>query len=202
MKTDDRDERLASILDEAVRDIDAFAREAPVAKGYGIGRAGRVVAAVAAAAMFVGAVVFAASQFERDAKRSTTAESRKVFASPDFPWTLPIPAGWAIGAARSVGGPQEILNDLRTTFVSTAVAVTFSGPLMVESSLPSGIRRQRCDRRRRPVRRQRTRADDSGVQCGAHGPRESGLDVARREDMRRDRMRTGVRVAWSRREPR
>ena len=60
MKTDDRDERLASILDDAVRDIDAFSREAPVGQSsVRVGRAGRVIAAVAAAAVFVGGVVFA-----------------------------------------------------------------------------------------------------------------------------------------------
>jgi hypothetical protein len=138
MKTDDRDERLASILDDAVRDI-GVSREAPVAKSHVLGRAGRAVAAVAAVAIFVGAVVFAASQFERDAGRSPTSGSRRMFASPDFPWTFPIPDGWAVGAARSIGGPRSMVTDLRTSFVSTSTVARSAGLLRVESSLPSGI---------------------------------------------------------------
>ncbi len=66
MKTNDRDEHLGSILDEAVRGIEAFSREAPGAQHRVVGRAGLLIAAGAAAAVFVGAAVFASAQFGRD----------------------------------------------------------------------------------------------------------------------------------------
>ncbi|MGZ8574581.1 MAG: hypothetical protein ACXWZC_11690, partial [Actinomycetota bacterium] len=60
-------------------------------------------------------------------------------ASPDFAWTMPIPEGWQAGGAHSIGGPQEMLPDLRTSFVTTSQTAPFRGSLMVGSPLPSGI---------------------------------------------------------------
>ena len=139
MKTDDRDERIASILDEAVYDITVGTPGAPASTISGIGRSVRSLAAVAAAAVFVAGVVFASGQFGRDSQEAANTGQVGVFASPDFRWKVPIPAGWRAGAARWVGGPQEILNDLRTSFVSTSSTASVFGTLMVESQLPRGI---------------------------------------------------------------
>lgn len=95
MKTDDRDERLASILDDAVRDIGAFSGRAPVAQSHAIGRTGRVVAAVAAAAMFVGAVVFASAQFGRDSRPGAGSDGTVVEGTlATDGWQLERPADW------------------------------------------------------------------------------------------------------------
>ena len=61
------------------------------------------------------------------------------FVSPDFAWTMPIPDGWRAGGAHSIGGPQEMLPDLRTSFVTTSLTATFTGAVMVGSPLPAGI---------------------------------------------------------------
>jgi hypothetical protein len=95
MKTDDRDERLGTILNDAVRDIDVSSREAPVAQIRVVGRAGRVVAAVAAAAVFLGAGAFAAAQFGRDTPPGTDGSDSVIegsLATDD--WQLERPSDW------------------------------------------------------------------------------------------------------------
>ena len=95
MKTDDRDERLGSILDRAVRDIDVSSREAPVAQVRAVGRAGRVIAAVAAAAVFVGAVVFASAQFGRDTPPGADSSDTVVEGTLETDkWQLERPSDW------------------------------------------------------------------------------------------------------------
>lgn len=95
MKTDDRDERLASILEEAVRDMGIDAREAPAGGIRGIGRAVRVIAAAAAAAVFVAGVVLASGQFGRDSRPGDDATDTIVEGSLETDkWQLERPSDW------------------------------------------------------------------------------------------------------------
>lgn len=95
MKTDDRDERLASILDEAVHDIAVGPPGAPVSTVSGIGRAVRVIAAVAAAAVFVAGAVFASGQFGRDRRPGDDVPSTVVEGSFETDkWQLERPSDW------------------------------------------------------------------------------------------------------------
>ena len=95
MKTDDRDERLGSILEDAVRDIGVSTRHAPVAQVRVVGRAGRVIAAVAAAAVFVGAVVFASAQFGRDTPPGADSPDTVIEGSlATDKWQLERPSDW------------------------------------------------------------------------------------------------------------
>jgi len=94
MKTDDRDEHLGSILDTSVRDIDVSSRAAPAARAH-VGRAGRVIAAVAAAAVFVGAVVLASAQFGRDSDPGADGSDTVVEGSLEADkWQLERPSDW------------------------------------------------------------------------------------------------------------
>ena len=94
MTTDDRDERLASILEEAVRDMGIDAREA-LGGIRGIGRAVRVIAAAAAAAVFVAGVVFASGQFGRDSRPGDDATDTIVEGSLETDkWQFERPSDW------------------------------------------------------------------------------------------------------------
>ena len=139
MNVDERDTRLGDALDRAVRGIEAAGQPSAVER-RGSGRRGWVlVASVTAVGVFLGAVGFAATQVGRDAENVVSLGAATIFVSPDFAWTMPIPEGWRAGGAHSVGGPQEMLPDLRTSFVTTSQTATFSDPVMVGSPLPAGI---------------------------------------------------------------
>ena len=92
MKTDDRDERLGSILDEAVRDIGDHQPKPPVPTIRDIGRPVRVIAAVAAAAVFVAGVVYASGQFGREVPPPAPADPRPIVG-------VDVPPGWVTEVA-------------------------------------------------------------------------------------------------------
>ncbi|MGZ5290376.1 MAG: hypothetical protein ACXWE5_12925, partial [Actinomycetota bacterium] len=101
-------------------------------------RAGVLVASVTAVGVFLGAVGFAATQVGREVDGLTGLEDAGTFASPDFPWTMPVPEGWHAGGWRSVGGPRDMIQDLRTSFVTNSAA-TIRGSLTVGTELPPGV---------------------------------------------------------------
>jgi hypothetical protein len=139
MNVDERDTKLGDVLDRAVRGIEAAGEPGAVERRGSRRRAGVLVASVTAVGVFLGAVAFAATQVGRDARDPADLGAAGTFASPDFRWTMPIPAGWRSGAARAVGGPAEMLPDLRTSFVTTSLTASFTGPVTVGSPLPPGI---------------------------------------------------------------
>jgi len=95
MKTDDRDERLASILDGAVDEIGLGAREAPVTVSRGIGRATRAIAAVATAAVFVAGAVFASGRFGLEDRPREDGSGTVVEGSlGSDKWQLERPSEW------------------------------------------------------------------------------------------------------------
>ena len=138
MNVEERDTRLGDVLDRAVQGIDVEGVPATVLRRGSRRRAGVLVASVTAVAVFLAGVGLAATQVGRDAEDPADLGTAGTFASPDFRWTMPIPAGWRSGGAHSVGGPQAMLPDLRTSFVTTSLPASFTGSVMVGSLLPSG----------------------------------------------------------------
>jgi hypothetical protein len=129
MKTDDRDERLGVILDRAVRDIDVSSREAPVAQVRAVGRAGRVTAAAAAAAVFVGAAVLASAQFGRDTPPGTDGSDSVIEGSlATDKWQLERPSDWFTSPFEGCG------TQLARGLIVSNVAFEFLNP---EGRIPS-----------------------------------------------------------------
>ena len=140
MKTDDRDERLASILDDAVRTIGDRQPQPPAATIRAIGRAGRVTAAVAAAAVFVAGVVFASGQFGRDTPPTVNADPKPIV-------SVDVPPAWVQEAA----GPGQL-----------AAQVTYPERWILEPARSLGV-----DTPTQPVFRLGTTRDMlRGVHCG------------------------------------
>jgi len=136
MNVDERDAMLGDLLDRAVSDIEVEEIPTEIVHRGSRRRVGRVVAATGVAAVFVLVVALAASQFGRDARpEPATPEGWTTLSAADVPWTMPVPPGWRAGASRSVGGPQNMIQDLRFTFVTNAAtglpraAPSFGRPL-------------------------------------------------------------------------
>ena len=136
MNVDERDTMLGDLLDRAVSDIEAEEVPTEIVHRGSRRRAGRVVAATAVAAVFVLAIAYAATQFGRDARpEPATPQGWTTMSAADIPWTMPVPPGWRNGASRFVGGPQNMIQDLRFSFVTNAAtglpraAPSFGHPL-------------------------------------------------------------------------
>jgi hypothetical protein len=120
MKTDERDERLAELLGRVVDGVapDTSAGLERVVRRGTRRRVMRTGAAVAAVAVFVGAVALGAGRLGSEANRRVPVdETPSVFAAADFPWTVDVPPGWTVSAVRRVGGDLAIVPDIRSTYV-------------------------------------------------------------------------------------
>ena len=141
MNTDDRDERLASILDDAVRDIDVFTRQAPVARRHVIGRASRAVAALAAAAVFVGAVVFASAQFGSDTRPGAGSDGTVVEGTLAADgWQLERPADWFTAPFEGCGTKLTrglIVSNVEFEFLNPQGEIPSCNERMVFAGFPS-----------------------------------------------------------------
>jgi len=137
MNVDERDTRLGDLLDRAVRGLEIDGEPKAVERRGSRRRAGVLVASVTIVGVFLSAVGYAATQVGRDAEPADL-DNLGTFASPDFPWTMPEPDGWHAGGSRSVGGPRDRLQDLRSSFVTNA-AGAIHGPLLVGTELPPGV---------------------------------------------------------------
>ena len=141
MKTDDRDERLGSILDDAVRDIDAFSREASIAQGRVVGRGGRVVAAIAAAAVFVGVVAFASAQFGRDSRPGADGSDTVIEGSLEADkWQLERPSDWFTAPFEGCGTALArglIVSSVEFEFRNPEGQIPSCNERMVFASFPS-----------------------------------------------------------------
>lgn len=141
MKTDDRDERLASILDEAVHDVGGDAREAPAAEIRGIGRAARALSA-AAAAVFVAGVVFASGQFGRDSRPGddgTGTVTEGLFETDR--WQLERPSDWITAPFDGCGTELPrglIVSNVEFEFLNPEGQVPSCNERMVFAGFPSG----------------------------------------------------------------
>ena len=122
MNLEERDTRLGDLLDRAVRGIEVEGAAAGVERRGSRRRAGVLVASVTAVAVFLAAVGFAASQVGRDVADLANPGEAGSFASPDLPWTMPVPEGWHAGGSRRVGGPRDMLQDIRASFVTNSAA--------------------------------------------------------------------------------
>jgi len=138
MNVDERDTRLGELLDRAVRGIEVAREPAPVVRRGSRRRVGVLVASVTAVAVFLAGVGFAATQVGRDVGDLSGLGDNGTFASPVFPWTMPVPGGWHAGGSRFVGGPRDMLQDLRTSFVTNSGA-TLHGSVVVGSELQPGV---------------------------------------------------------------
>lgn len=139
MKVDERDLRLGELLDWAVRGIEAEGSPATVGRRGSRRRAVTVFASLTSVAVFLAGVGFAATQVGRDAENVAITGRSGVFASPDFPWTIPVPEGWKSGGARFVGGPRHMLQDFRASFVTNSPVVFDGVPRPHSSPLPAGV---------------------------------------------------------------
>lgn len=140
MKTDDRDERLGAALDEAVTDLRPHAPDpGPLMRQGTRRRVAVVAAALLTAAVFIGAIGLAATQVGKEADGGIAgARVSGTFASPDYRWTMPVPEGWRAFATRSVGGPREIVQGLRTSLVTDSSA-DLRGIQWFASELPPDV---------------------------------------------------------------
>lgn len=137
---DDRDDRLGTALDAAVSGLGSHPPDVDRLMRRGTWRRVAVVAAsLVTVAVFVGAVGFAATRIGSDAGYAVGGtEAPSTFASPDYAWTMPVPDGWHAFATRTLGGPQDMIQDLRTSLVTDSAA-DLRGVLSVASELPPGV---------------------------------------------------------------
>jgi hypothetical protein len=141
MKTDERDERLGSIMDDAVRDIDVSSREAPAAQIHVVGHAGRVIVAVAAAAVFVGAVVFASVQFGRDTQPGTDSSGTVIEGTLETDeWQLERPSDWFTSPFEGCGTQLArglIVSNVEFEFLNPEGEIPSCNERMVFAGFPS-----------------------------------------------------------------
>ncbi|HET9311489.1 MAG TPA: hypothetical protein VFP41_09760 [Actinomycetota bacterium] len=139
MKTDERDERLGTVLDGAVTHLRPDPPEpGGVMRRGSVRRMGIVASSIATAAVFVGVVGSAAIQVGKETGNGPATGHSDVFASPDFRWTVPVPDGWWAVAMRTVRGPVAMIRDLRSTLVTDSAA-DLRGVQSVASPLPPDV---------------------------------------------------------------
>lgn len=140
MTTDDRDERLGVVLDGAVGDLRPPPPDAERVMRRGSSRRVAInTASLVTVAAFIGAIGFAATQVGTDAGDGVVGTAPPAtFASPDYRWTMPVPEGWHAFATRSVGGPRDMVQELRTSFVTDSAA-DLRGVLWMSSDLPPDV---------------------------------------------------------------
>lgn len=118
-ETDIRDERLAGILDRAVRHVHpSFAPGRAVRRG-GARRAARLAASLVTVAVFVAGAIWAAA-VRPGSGTSADGSAIVTFAAADLPWTFEYPSTWAVRTEERVG-PQLIANVLRTTVANAPI---------------------------------------------------------------------------------
>lgn len=141
MKTDDRDERLASILDDAVHDIEVSTLQPLVSMVRGIGGPFRSVAAVAAAAVFVAGVVFASGQFGRDVRSQAGRGGTIVEGSLEADgWRLQRPVSWFTAPFEGCGTVLSrgvVVSNAEFEFLNPQGQVPSCGERMVFAGFPS-----------------------------------------------------------------
>jgi hypothetical protein len=141
MKADDRDEHLGSILDDAVRGIDATSREAPAARRGVVGRAGLAIAAGAAAAVFVAAVVFASAQFGRDRPPGADGSDTVVEGTLETDrWQLERPSDWFTAPFEGCGTALDrglIVSNVDFEFLDPQGEIPSCNERMVFAGFPS-----------------------------------------------------------------
>ena len=140
MKTDDRDERLGAALDDAVTDLRPRSPDSGLLMRQGTSRRLAVLAAALfTVAVFIGAIGLAATQFGKEADGSIAgSRASRTFSSPDYRWSMPVPDGWRAFATRSVGGPREMVQGLRTSLVTDSSA-DLRGVRWFASELPPDV---------------------------------------------------------------
>jgi hypothetical protein len=116
MRTDQRDERLAELLDRAVRDLQPTPAPDRALRRGALRRGLRVTAALATVAVFVGGAVFAAA-IVRD--RPQVGSTTVTFAA-EAPWAFDYPSAWGV-RTRSFAGPELRVNVLMTTVANGPV---------------------------------------------------------------------------------
>jgi len=141
MKTDDRDERLASILDEAVHEIEVSTPQPPASTVRGIGGPFRSVAAVAAATAFVAVVVFASGQIGRDVRSQAGREGTIVEGSLETDgWQLRRPSNWATAPFEGCGTTLPrgvIVSNVEFDFLNPNGQIPSCNERMVFAGFPS-----------------------------------------------------------------
>lgn len=113
-ESDVRDERLAELLDKAVRGMQpATAPERAIRRGDWR-RALRLATSILTAVAFVTGAIWAAAIVGTDGGRPADESAIVSFTSPDAPWTFEYPSSWDVATWNSAS-PDRIVNMLRTT---------------------------------------------------------------------------------------
>lgn len=116
---DERDERLAELLDEAVRDLQPTPASERVLHRGSWRRGIRLAATFGTVAVFVAGSVLAAT-IVRSNPVSHPGSSTVPFSAPEAPWVFDYPTGWNV-ATRISASPDLIANSLVTTVANGSI---------------------------------------------------------------------------------
>jgi hypothetical protein len=119
-ETDVRDERLAQVLDRAVRDVrPSPAPERAIRRG-GARRAAWLATSVATVSVFVAGAIWAATVVGSDERQPVDRSAPASFSAPEAPWTFEYPSAWSV-ATTSRAAPDLITNVLRTAVANAPI---------------------------------------------------------------------------------
>jgi len=118
--TDTRDERLAQVLDRAVRDVHPSPAPARAIHRGDARRAARLAAWVATVSVFVAGVLWAATMVGSDERQPADLSALASFSAPEAPWAFEYPSAWSVRTA-SRAAPDLITNVLRTTVADAPI---------------------------------------------------------------------------------
>lgn len=119
-ESDVRDERLAELLDRAVRGVHPAASPERVVRRGSWRRALRLTTAILTAVAFVGGVIWAAVIVGTGGGRPADESTIVSFTSPDAPWTFEHPSDWSVRTTERAG-PELRTNILRTTVANVPI---------------------------------------------------------------------------------
>lgn len=125
-ESDVRDERLAELLDRAVRSVQpATAPERAIRRGDWR-RALRLATSILTAVVFLTGAIWAASIVGTERGQPADESTIVSFTSPDAPWTFEYPSDWDVATWNSAS-PDRIVNVLRTTVANGELPEGASG---------------------------------------------------------------------------
>jgi hypothetical protein len=113
-ESDVRDERLAELLDRAVRAVQPSAAPERAIRTGDWRRAARLAASILTAVVFLTGAVWAASIVGTDEEQPADDSTIVSFTSSDAPWTFDYPSNWHL-ATQNSASPDRAVNVLRTT---------------------------------------------------------------------------------------
>jgi len=118
--TDTRDERLAQVLDRAVRDVHPSPTPERAIRRGDARRAARLGVSVATVSVFVAGVLWAATVVGSDERQPADLSALASFSAPEAPWAFEYPSAWSVRTA-SRAAPDLVTNVLRTTVANAPI---------------------------------------------------------------------------------